>query len=111
VAVTVATLPATVDLACYQGDTWTQTLRFLTDDTPIDLTAIEFTAACRDRWDRLAPLTVTVTDPADGTIELSLPAGGLPAGLYEYDIQADDELAAVSTWVRGGLQITQDVTP
>jgi hypothetical protein len=108
---TVATLPATVDLASYQGDTWTQTFRFLAGDQPIDLTTIELTAAARDRWDRLTPLTVTVTDAADGTIQLSLPQGGLPSGLYEYDIQSDDELAAIATWVRGGLQITEDVTP
>lgn len=108
--ISAATLPATVDLACYQGDTWTQTFRFLDDQNePLNLADTSFAAAARDRWQRLAPLQVTVTDPADGTINLALPEGGLPAGLYEYDLQADQ--GSVSTWVRGGLQVQQDITP
>ena len=109
VATSVAAVPATINLTVYRVDTWTQGFRFLTDTTPVDLTGLTIQAQARDSLDNTSSLVVTITDPTDGTLKLSLPTGGLPADLYSYDIEVDDA-GAITSWVRGKLRIERDVT-
>ena len=101
--------PAKINLVVYRGDTWVQQFRFLEDDTPIDLTGLTVQAQARSTLGETTSLVATVTDALDGTISVSLPAGSLEPDFYSYDIEVD-EGGAITTWVRGTLQIERDVT-
>jgi len=101
-------LPLTVNLDAYRGDTWKQDFRFLMGTAPKDLTNSTVASQARDQAGNVTDLIVTVTDATDGRIELKLPTG-LLAGSYNYDIEVTD-LPTVTTWVRGALIITEDIT-
>lgn len=107
---TVDQSPATVNLVVYHGDSWQQTFRCLTAGAPMDLAAFTLTAGATGTTGDAVPLVVAIVDVADGTFQLSLPAGGLPPDLYDYDVQADGP-SGVVTWIRGYLRVEQDVTP
>ena len=100
-------LPATVNCKAYRGDDWQQTFRFKTGEEPIDLSGATVESEARHRkTGDVFPLRVAVSD---GAVTISLPAESLPAGSYEYDIEVD-EAGTVTTWVRGLLIVTRDVT-
>jgi len=107
---TVDQTPATINLVFTRGDNWAQTFRFLTGTTPFDLTGYTITAAARSTLGELVDLVVTVTDPADGEMQLAPPAAGLEPDLYRYDVQADFS-GSVQTWITGYLRVEEDVTP
>ena len=101
-------LPAAINLAAYRGDTWAQTFRFKYDTAPLDLTGATVAAQARD-GSTTTSLVVTVTNPTGGEVQVALPAGSLPAGSYSYDIEVT-KAGQVTTWVRGQLVLTRDVT-
>jgi hypothetical protein len=105
-------LPGTVDLTAYHGDTWSQTFKLYTaPNVPLDLTGA--TVACWAKASRngQAPVTLTTTvGPGTGEIKIALPASPVPpAGPYSYDIEVTKS-GVITTWVRGLLDIRQDIT-
>jgi hypothetical protein len=102
------TLPATVNLTAYRGDTWAQTFRLKQGDTPVDLSGATIDCWATSTNGSLV-LTATITNPAAGEIQLTPPVNGLPAGAYTYDVEIRQN-GIVTTWVRGSLTVTADIT-
>lgn len=104
-------LPATTNLSAYRGDTWSQRFRFLNGAVPVNLTGATVEAAARVLvgGTGVTPLVVQIEDAVDGKIILSLPPGGLPVGIYQYDVEVTLS-GVVTTWVRGQLSVVRDVT-
>jgi hypothetical protein len=101
-------LPVTVDLRVYHGDSWTRSFRLLaTADSPIDLTGATV-ASWAQRPAEVVHLAVVAN--GDGIVTLSDPDGQLDVGKYSYDVEVTDAGGGVTTWVRGALQVTPDVT-
>jgi hypothetical protein len=106
-----AQLPTRVDLSAYRGDTWSQTFRFKHDTTPVDLTGATVAAWAQPLYTgAVVFLTVTIRDPIAGEVQIALGPDGLPAGSYTYDVQVTIA-TVVTTWVRGTLTVTADITP
>jgi hypothetical protein len=106
-----AELPVTCNLKAYRGDTWSQTFRFVYAGAPLDLTGA--TVACWATTARDVPATLpcAVGTPAtDGMVTITMPIPELGPGAYSYDVEVVDSSGAVTTWVRGRLQVEQDVT-
>lgn len=101
-------LPGFVALVVYHGDTWSQVFRFSEGSTPVDLSGATITAAARGS-DGISH-DLPVTGDSSGIVTLTMPAGGLPAGVYNYDIQVIDTGNVTTTWIRGTLTVEQDVT-
>lgn len=99
-------LPVWIKLTAHHGDTWSQTFRFLDGTTPHDLTDATVAANARNGNGVLTPLVATVGDPG----EITITAPGIPAGMYEYDVQIT-EVDGVLTWVHGRLAVNQDISP
>lgn len=102
-------LPATLDLSAYRGDSWSQELRLLRGPDPVDLTGAVVASAARFGNETPTALTVDVPTPANGVLVLRQPPAGLQAGTYTYDVQVT-QAGTVTTWVRGKFTIAQDVT-
>ena len=103
-----ASLPGTVNLVAYRGDTWAQQFRFLFDAIPLDLTGA--TVASWAENGRSYPLVVELDPvPTTGQLTLKLPAS-LPPGQFRYDVEVTDAGGEVTTWVRGLLNVYADVT-
>jgi hypothetical protein len=99
-------LPATVDLTIYHGDTWAQTFRLLdSSGNPHDLTGATVAATVSNG----VAFQVTV-GPDPGVITLRLPPAALPVGSYTYDVEVT-QAGTVTTWIKGALDVLQDVTP
>ena len=102
-------------LSVYAGDTFSQTFTFKEDDEAINLVTAgwtSWTAQYRRNPDSTTAVSFAVdtTDAATGEITISLTAtqtGTLEAGVF--DLQATQG-SVVRTWVRGGLNVTRDVT-
>ena len=105
-----AALPVTVDLTAYRGDSWAQTFRFLEAGTPIDLAAATVAAQARKFDGEVVPLVAAKGDP--GEVTIGLPPGGLDCGSWTYDVEVTfpDPDPSVTTWVRGTLTVSPDVT-
>jgi hypothetical protein len=102
-------LPVNVPLIAYRGDTWTQQFRFLdAPNTPHDLTGATVAAWATSKTDPKLVLTVAV-GPDPGVVNIGLPAT-VAADQYKYDVEVTDTDGTVTTWVRGNLGVTQDVT-
>jgi len=101
-------LPARVDLEAYRGDSWSQGFRFKREGAAVDLSDSIVESQARTADDETYSLLVTLDDAVDGRVRLRLPSE-LPAATYEYDVEVDD-LGVITTWVRGTLIVTRDVT-
>src|SRR5215471_791270 len=102
-----ADLPVTHNLRAYRGDTWAQTFRLIWEGQPVDLSTSTVTAwavNCTDRW------ALVTTGDQDGYVTVALPSGGLNPATYSYDIEVTDPNAVVTTWIRGRLTVTADIT-
>jgi hypothetical protein len=100
-------LPVTYNLKAYRGDTWSQTFRFVYAGTPVDLTGA--TVAC---WAvaKDIPFALSCATAAEGMVTITMPDPELEPGAYSYDVEVIDVSGTVTTWVRGRLQVEQDVT-
>jgi hypothetical protein len=104
-------LPVICDLKPYRGDSWSQTFRLKRDGTPVNLTGATVESEARLANDAATtPLVVTIADAASGLITLRLPVGGLPVGGYVYDVEVAEPGGTITTWIRGRLTVTRDVT-
>jgi hypothetical protein len=107
--ITVDQQPEPVNLVTYQGDTWSQTFRFLkAPDEPWDLSNVFVKATARSTLGQLTQLNVGV-DEAAGTVTIGYPLAGLDPDLYDYDIQFNDGTKTV-TYIHGRLRVKGDVT-
>lgn len=103
-------IPAKADLTAYRGDTWAQTFRLLEGTIPVDLTGVTVAAWARSYTDRThTPLVVTVNGQP-GEVTIAQPAGGLAPGKWKYDLEVTSTSGVITTWVRGTLAVTPDVT-
>ena len=102
-------LPVTVDLSAYRGDTWSRSFQFFHGSTPEDLTGATVESEARDTQGTVTSLVVTITDALAGKLDLTLPAGGLPAGNYYWDLE-ETKSGEITTWVTGRLIVRRDVT-
>ena len=109
-------LPAEVHLDAYRGDSWAQTFRLkgIDPDTgleeALDLTGCEVASAVRDVAGAITPINVQVTlPPTLGEVTIGLPPE-LEAGKYGYDVEVTEPTGIVTTWVRGRLNVVDDVT-
>lgn len=104
-----AELPVTYNLKAYRGDTWVQAFRFVYQGAPLDLTgsSVECWLANPDGvWE----LPVQ-SGGADGMVTIGLPTDDtIEANAYSYDIEVTDPDGAVTTWVKGRMTVSQDVT-
>lgn len=110
-------LPGVLNLRLYSGDTFTRSLQFTdSDGVAIDITGWTFLAQIREAPNAdlvLATFTVTVTDAADGRIDITLSASDV-AGLensrfLSWDLQVTAS-SAVRTYVRGSVKVDTDVS-
>src|SRR5215471_15862381 len=102
-----ADLPVTHNLRAYRGDTWAQTFRLIWEGQPVDLSTSTVTAwavNCTDRW------ALVTTGDQDGYVTVALPDPPLNPATYQYDIEVTDPNAVVTTWIRGRLTVTADIT-
>ena len=100
-------LPATVNLECYRGDTWSQTFRFLSNGQPIDLTGAA--AACEAQRSELRGTLAATVGPNPGEVTIQMDAVPLEPGPWQYDLEIDKG-GVVQTLVRGRLIVERDVT-
>lgn len=109
-------LPVTYNISVYRGDTWSQAFRILEDNQPVDLTGATLASWAVEQGscepgNGHVDLQVTVDpDPTTGMFTLALPAGGLEASRYTYDVEVTTADTRVTTWVRGRLDVTGDIT-
>lgn len=105
-------LPQIVNLAEYRGDTWSETFRLVEDGSAVDLSGAELAASARDMHGAVLELVVAATENV-GELTLGPPADEeqqLAPGPWQYDVRVTIG-TAVTTWVRGRLDIVSDVTP
>jgi hypothetical protein len=103
------TLPAVVDLDAYRGDTWSSQFRFLTaPDVPLDLSG-SVVASWAYRLGQVEQLLVTV-GPDPGVVAITWEAGAPSPGVWRYDVEVTDPTGLITTWVRGIINVVQDVT-
>jgi hypothetical protein len=102
-------LPVTVNLNAYGGDSWAQTFVFKDGDALHDLTGATIASWVRNPAGTTTHLVVSVDDPTNGEVTIGPPSGGLPSGIYAYDVEVDDT-NGVLTWVKGQLSVEGDVT-
>lgn len=105
----------TVHIAIKRGDT----LRLIVDldgldTTDVDITGWVWLCQLRDSADALVTsLSVTVTDPAKGVLELGLSSvetAALTVADYSFDLQATDTTPDVRTLLYAQLRIRSDVS-
>jgi hypothetical protein len=102
-------LPATVNLTAYHGDSWTQTFRLKYEAVPVDLTGATI-AAWAQAWNgTIVQLTTTITNALGGEFQLSVGPAGWVFGSYTYDVELRQG-TTVTTWIRGTLTVTADIT-
>jgi hypothetical protein len=101
-------LPVTVNLSAYNGDSWSQTFVFKDGDQVHDLTGATVASWARSS-EETVHLVVTMDDPTSGEVTIGPPSGGIDPGVYAYDVEVDDT-NGVLTWVKGQLSIVGDVT-
>jgi hypothetical protein len=102
-------LPATVNLTAYHGDTWTQTFRLKYDAVPVDLTGATIAAWAKAWNGTIVALVTTITNALGGEFQLSLGPAVVASGSYTYDVEVR-QAAIVTTWIRGALTVTADIT-
>jgi hypothetical protein len=112
--------PGNASLSIYQGDDWTLLATFTSGGSPVNLTGMTFAAEIRagtadSAPSPLATITCAIVAPAtDGKLLLSLshdetlPLVPDPALLW--DLQAQDSLGKVTTYLRGSVTITPEIT-
>lgn len=118
---------ATDTIAFTQGDTFTQSYSFADATGPFDLTggAVRMQIRRGPGGDLIldcAPMWTIDSDPTTGVATLEIPAAdsatipahedacdGRPAE-YVYDIETVDGAGRVTTWVRGRVLVTPQVT-
>ena len=111
-------LPAKHDLEIYIGDDYSQPLQLQDGDgNPVKSTGSTFRAEIRERTEQGAvfgTFTVTVTDLSTSDLVLELPHATtkeLKRGTdYFYDLRETDASGEKTTWLRGKVKPTQDVT-
>lgn len=103
------TLPALVNLTAYHGDTWAQTFRLKHEDVPVNLTGATIAAWAQAVTGTIVHLVVTISNATAGEFQLSIGSDGLPSGSYTYDVEVT-QAGAVTTWIRGALMVTADIT-
>jgi hypothetical protein len=104
-------LPVAVNLEAYHGDSWQQTFRLLDDTTPHDLTAATIASLARRTSDETTTsLTVTTANQGTNPGEFTLTAPAIETGFYIYDVQIT-EASVITTWIRGQLHVSGDITP
>jgi len=104
-----------VYVSCVQGDTLRLTVDLDAATGEVDITGWEWKATVRHPGtDALTPMTINVTGPTEGILEISLsPAqtAALAPGDFDWDLEATDTNADVRTLVLGQLRIREDVSP
>lgn len=110
-------LPGVLNLRLYSGDTFERSLQF-TDSagTAIDITGWTFLAQIRESPGAdlvLKAFNVTVTDAANGNLDITLSASDvadLEAGrLLSWDLQRTTG-SSVRTYIRGSVKVDTDVS-
>lgn len=100
--------PVQVNLEAYRGDSWTQSFNLKRDGLPYNLTGSTVASwAAFDGSHTVLP--VTVIDAPGGRFSIGLPST-MKAGKYQYDVEVTDSGGLVTTWIRGILDVQQDVT-
>ena len=102
-------LPASVALTAYHGDTWTQTFRLKQGTAPVDLTGASVAAWAQALNGQIQYLAATIVNGPAGELQIGVGPDGLPAGSYTYDVELVQQ-GVVTTWIRGALSVTQDIT-
>jgi hypothetical protein len=106
---------ADLNFRIYLGDTWSVVLEFKTSvGDPIDITGVVFKMQVKKSATDstiVKELTAGNGFSFDGINKLVLntQTDDLPVGCYRYDLQGT-EGAKVTTFAKGGVIITQDVT-
>ena len=101
-------LPVTVNLDAYEGDDWSQTFRFKTNTTPVDLSSASVLSECRGPGAQMFQIPTNLANASQGEVTLMLPEG-IKAGSYYYDVQVTLN-GLITTWVTGKLNISPEVT-
>lgn len=113
---TAVTAPARLDLPAYQGDDLFLTLTFTDpDDAPLDLTGWVFrsqirTAVADEQPIVTAEFTATVTANVVVLHLTGAETTDLTPPSMVYDVQSVDSDGRITTWVRGSVPVTQEVT-
>jgi len=102
-------LPVTVNLDAYRGDTWSQVFAFKRGGTSIDIAGSAFKASARNEFNVVFDLPVEKMIP-ELQLAISLPEGGLLPDVYDYDIEVTEPSTDITTWVKGRLTVSRDVT-
>lgn len=109
--------PATLNLAMYQGDHFTETFEQFDADgvTPLDRTGYSYEAQIRAQHESSDPLvsfTINTSSLATGVIVLSLTAAqtaDLPRTAV-WDLEETSPAAVVTTLLKGTVTVEREVT-
>ena len=106
--------PGKYNLTIYRGDTFAQTFRFLDDGVAEDFTGTTFLAQVREfpNAPTASNFTVTISDPPDGTITLTMAdtvTTALPHRGGSWDLSGTKD-GVVQTRMYGSITLQEDVT-
>lgn len=108
-------MAANRDISIYRGDTYIHEIRINnSSNTPIDINNRSYDAQIRKTVssDVLISFTSTITDAANGVLQISLTANqtsNIKPGIYIYDLQEINN-ENVLTLLRGNVNVTGDIT-
>lgn len=111
--------PGTLDLVCPQGATFSRTLTWKQDGSPVNITG--YTAALQVRRKHSTPdVAVSLTSGsgitlggAAGTITFTITAATTAAlgdGFYRYDLELTSGSGQVTRLIEGSFRVTPEVT-
>lgn len=101
----------------YAGDTWTVSLTFTdSNSAPIDLSAATLLLQIKKSKSAADPVLelsegngLTVGGAGSNVVTISTVAN-LPKGTYHYDLQSTFSASSITTYLRGTISVTEDVT-
>jgi hypothetical protein len=100
-----------------RGDTWTQKVTMLNEDTPVDITGDEFWVSLKLNPESVAPdaqqqVTAAGDDALQGIVYLTIAAADthdLVPTRYYYDIQRETG-GKIQTLLYGRVRVVRDIT-
>ena len=107
--------PKKIDLDCYRGQTWEQSLYITKNKQPVDLTGLTVKAEVRpaENSPTLTAAMVCTVDGPEGKITMAMPASvtaQILPNVYRYDLKVVDTNDKVQYYVKGKFIVEGHVT-
>lgn len=100
-----------------KGDTFKPiTFQVIVNNNPKDLTNSVITIHFRKKpldnayYEMISPADILISDPTNGIFIVNPGIINYDAGKYYYDIEIDNQAGEVKTYIKGVLNVLQDIT-